>query len=219
MTGDRMNTTTLRTALAVSSLLALAACNNNAQDGADPQPTATPSATGTASILRPDVEAETAVPMALEPLSATVGFPEGGAELAAEARAAIDALLESEQVAKGWPITLGGHSDAGGSDAANLRASEARAQAVADYMVEKGVAESRITIVSFGEQNPVAPNARPDGEPDEEGRARNRRVDIVIAESGGLENFEAEAEEEDAPQAQPTETLSETITKAVTPSD
>jgi OOP family OmpA-OmpF porin len=43
------------------------------------------------------------------------------------------------------------------------------------------VAEDRIEIVAFGEQNPVAPNALPDGTPNDEGRAKNRRVEIRVA--------------------------------------
>jgi OOP family OmpA-OmpF porin len=59
-------------------------------------------------------------------------------------------------------------------------ASLARAEAVRDWLVENGVAEDRIRTIAFGEQNPIAPNARPDGTPDEDGRAANRRVEIEV---------------------------------------
>lgn len=65
--------------------------------------------------------------------------------------------------------------------AANLRASQRRAEVVRDWLVENGVAEDRIDVIAFGEQNPVSPNANPDGTPDEAGRAKNRRVDLTIA--------------------------------------
>ena len=38
-----------------------------------------------------------------------------------------------------------------------------------------------VVVVAMGEQNPARPNAKPDGTPDEEGRAFNRRVDVSIA--------------------------------------
>jgi len=38
-----------------------------------------------------------------------------------------------------------------------------------------------MTIVAFGEQNPIAPNALPDGTPDLAGRAKNRRVELAVA--------------------------------------
>jgi len=81
----------------------------------------------------------------------------------------------------GGPIIVGGHSDAAGSDAVNLRASTARAEAVAEWLVGMGVAQDRIIVIAFGEQNPVEPNAKPDGTPNEAGREANRRVDVTVA--------------------------------------
>ena len=63
------------------------------------------------------------------------------------------------------------------------------------------VEEERIEIVAFGEQNPVEPNALPDGSPNEEGRAANRRVEVTI------ETEAFDADEARAP------TLIETITQ------
>ena len=48
-------------------------------------------------------------------------------------------------------------------------------------MIDNGVAQERIVIIAFGEQNPVAPNALPDGTPNEAGRATNRRVEIEVS--------------------------------------
>jgi len=44
-----------------------------------------------------------------------------------------------------------------------------------------GVAQDRISVIAFGEQNPVEPNAKPDGTPNERGREANRRVDVTVA--------------------------------------
>ena len=74
--------------------------------------------------------------------------------------------------------------DAGGSDEINARASEARGLAVAEWMIERGVDPNRIDVIVFGEQNPIEPNALPDGSPNEEGRALNRRVEVLIVPPG-----------------------------------
>ncbi|MBX7494513.1 OmpA family protein [Qipengyuania sp. 6B39] len=116
------------------------------------------------------------------PLDVQVYFPEG-VELSEGARAELATVLESPQMAQGQRIILRGHSDSGGSDEANLRSSRERAEAVRDFLVDAGVAEERITIIAFGEQNPIEPNALPDGKPNGEGRAANRRVEIHVATS------------------------------------
>jgi OmpA-OmpF porin, OOP family len=63
-----------------------------------------------------------------------------------------------------------GHTDDQGADAANLSLSQRRADAVRTYLVDKGVAASRLTAKGFGETQPVADNTT------REGRAQNRRV-------------------------------------------
>ena len=65
-----------------------------------------------------------------------------------------------------------GHTDARGSAAHNQTLSQARAQAVADYLSANGVSASKLMAKGMGETQPVADNATSDG------RARNRRVEI-----------------------------------------
>ncbi|HYC35183.1 MAG TPA: OmpA family protein [Usitatibacter sp.] len=65
-----------------------------------------------------------------------------------------------------------GHTDSIGSDAYNQRLSERRAAAVKDYLVSKGIPNSKITTIGKGESQPVATNKTA------EGRQKNRRVDI-----------------------------------------
>jgi len=77
-------------------------------------------------------------------------------------------------------LTLGAHSDTGGNDKANIDASESRGLAVAAWLIERGIAEERISVIAFGEQNPIEPNALPDGSTNEAGRAANRRVEMVV---------------------------------------
>jgi OOP family OmpA-OmpF porin len=63
-----------------------------------------------------------------------------------------------------------GHTDSNGADAYNQRLSEQRAKAVRDYMVSMGIDPARLEAKGYGESQPVADNATP------EGRAQNRRV-------------------------------------------
>jgi len=78
-------------------------------------------------------------------------------------------------------VRIEGHTDAKGDDAYNQRLSERRAESVRQWFARNGLGELRFTSRGFGETQPVAPNARPDGEDDPDGRQRNRRVEIVIS--------------------------------------
>jgi outer membrane protein OmpA-like peptidoglycan-associated protein len=80
------------------------------------------------------------------------------------------------------PIQVIGHTDAKGEDAYNLALSSRRAEAVAAWLRQQvGVRQRQITTSGKGEAEPIAPNARPDGGDDPAGRARNRRVELIIA--------------------------------------
>jgi len=70
----------------------------------------------------------------------------------------------------GVSVEIGGHTDAQGSEANNLALSEARAQAVVDFMTRRGVPTDGLKAVGFGESAPVASNDTA------EGRAENRRI-------------------------------------------
>ncbi|UIR55827.1 OmpA family protein [Sphingobacterium sp. SRCM116780] len=69
-------------------------------------------------------------------------------------------------------VTLDGYASAEGTEAYNVSLSKDRANAVKQYLVNAGVASSKITANGYGEANPVASNAT------EEGRVQNRRVEI-----------------------------------------
>ena len=71
-------------------------------------------------------------------------------------------------------IQISGHTDNIGNDADNLKLSENRAKAVADYLVSKGIDASRLTWKGYGKTKPVADNGT------DEGRARNRRTEFTV---------------------------------------
>ncbi len=72
-------------------------------------------------------------------------------------------------------IDIVGHADSVGSDAYNQQLSERRAMAVATVMLNNGVIRQRVVAMGRGESAPIADNATPDG------RARNRRVEVLIS--------------------------------------
>ena len=167
-----------RTLFAATAMFILAACADSAPSSGDAVDVEAPSPEEPVSIIRPDIEEAVMIP--LDDLDVTISFADSGSVLTEEAGTQLQELLASRQVAEGGVITLRGHSDAGGNDAVNLRVSGERAEAVRAWLVENGIAEDRITVIAFGEQNPLKPNALADGTPNEAGRAANRRVDIQV---------------------------------------
>lgn len=161
-----------------------------AAEGQEPLPEEMQEDLSTNSILREDMDVRPIAEPPLEPLNVILPFGGSGSDLSPDAAAMIEEIVESDQFRKGGAIVLRGHTDSSGRDEVNLRASRRRAEAVAEQLVEAGASEDRITIIAMGEQNPIAPNATPDGEPDEEGRAKNRRVAVTVMPP---------PEEEDAP--------------------
>lgn len=78
-------------------------------------------------------------------------------------------------------VRIEGHTDAKGGHAYNQRLSERRADSVRVWFARHGLGDLRFSSKGFAETQPVAPNTRPDGSDDPEGRQKNRRVEIVIA--------------------------------------
>ena len=166
---------------------ALAACDANTSGAGDDAEDAAPVTSATdaedsVSILRPEIEQPDAPEPEPEPrdLEVVIGFPEGGSELDDAALLGLQEVLASPQIALGGDIILRGHSGSGGQREAVMRASQTRAERVRDWLLDNGVEAERIEIIAFGAQNPVAPNALPDGTPDEGGRALNRRVEVAV---------------------------------------
>ena len=77
-------------------------------------------------------------------------------------------------------VEIGGHSDSRGDPETNRKVSEARAKAVYEYLVSRGIAPYRLRFKGYGESQPVAANTLADGEDFAAGRVRNRRVDLRV---------------------------------------
>ena len=80
-------------------------------------------------------------------------------------------------------IAVEGHTDSRGTDEYNLNLSKNRAEAVADALTFRKIETERIEVAWFGESAPIAPNDNADGSDNPEGRAKNRRVEIIVVNS------------------------------------
>nr|WP_178117717.1 OmpA family protein [Pseudomonas sp. R5(2019)] len=104
-----------------------------------------------------------------------VGFPGGGIDLDADARARLDVVLEFMKADPSVNhIELDGHSDNSGNRLTNRDLSRRRAIAVMDYLKANGISEEQITLRFHGERYPLAANTTTAN------RARNRRVNIEL---------------------------------------
>ncbi|HWR57297.1 MAG TPA: OmpA family protein [Thermodesulfovibrionales bacterium] len=78
-------------------------------------------------------------------------------------------------------VELEGHTDGKGTEEYNQKLSERRAEAVRQYLIKEGaVGKARISARGYGKTKPIAPNTTKDGKDNPEGRAENRRVEILI---------------------------------------
>ena len=101
-----------------------------------------------------------------------VMFETGKSALKPESFTVLDIVAQSLNANPDIQIEIAGYTDHTGSDATNLRLSQARADAVRAYLGSKGVAPGRMVAKGYGAANPIAPNATAAG------RAQNRRVEL-----------------------------------------
>lgn len=108
-------------------------------------------------------------------LDGSVLFATGKSELLDLAKRKLDDVARAlKDISPNQKVVIEGHTDSRGSDANNLELSRERAQAVREYLVTQGVSADRMQAVGRGESQPIATNDTP------EGRANNRRVEIVV---------------------------------------
>jgi outer membrane protein OmpA-like peptidoglycan-associated protein len=108
-------------------------------------------------------------------LSGSVLFASNKATLLPEAETKLNELSEALMTNGERDIRIEGYTDSRGSDASNAELSQRRAEAVRSYLVSRGYEPDRVKAEGKGESAPIASNDDP------EGRANNRRVEIVIA--------------------------------------
>jgi outer membrane protein OmpA-like peptidoglycan-associated protein len=88
------------------------------------------------------------------PESLTIQFPTGSAALGLSAEYGLNTLVEWMAARPDMRLLVTGHSDATGSERANMELSRRRAQVVRYYLLERGIPQERVTAVHFGEQRP-----------------------------------------------------------------
>lgn len=120
-------------------------------------------------------------------LSSDVLFDFDKAELKPEADADLQKAADIIRQKGQGVILITGHTDSKGSDAYNQRLSLARAQAVKNWFEAKGL-QQNYQLEGLGATRPIAPNTHPDGSDNPEGRAQNRRVEIIVNKTTQLGN-------------------------------
>ncbi|MBI1723651.1 MAG: peptidoglycan-associated lipoprotein Pal [Gemmatimonadetes bacterium] len=111
-------------------------------------------------------------------LARPIHFDLDRADLTAEATPLLDEKLAILRANPWLEIQIEGHCDERGPDEYNLALGNRRAAAAKRYLVEHGVAEVRIAIISYGEERPVDP------EHTEDAWAKNRRAEFVVTRGG-----------------------------------
>jgi outer membrane protein OmpA-like peptidoglycan-associated protein len=112
-------------------------------------------------------------------LAADVLFDFDKADLRPEAGPQLEKVLA---VLKSYPAAkalIEGHTDGKGSESYNQPLSERRAEAVRRWLIDHG-ATTTIMTRGWGRTRPIAPNTKPNGADDPEGRQKNRRVEITV---------------------------------------
>jgi outer membrane protein OmpA-like peptidoglycan-associated protein len=101
-------------------------------------------------------------------------FETDKSKLKTESLVELNKLLEMLNKYPNLKIEINGHTDNVGTDEYNLKLSKSRAKAVVDYLIEKSIAETRLTHNGYGSTKPIKTNKT------EEGRAQNRRVEFKV---------------------------------------
>jgi outer membrane protein OmpA-like peptidoglycan-associated protein len=102
-----------------------------------------------------------------------INFDTGKSDIKPESKGIIDQIAALLQAHPELKVSIEGHTDNVGTPQNNKTLSLQRAKSVMNAVVQKGIAAARLTAVGWGQEKPIADNRS------EEGRAKNRRVEIV----------------------------------------
>jgi len=112
-------------------------------------------------------------------IPADVSFDTGRSDIKSNFRPVLERFAQTLNDNPATTVSIIGHTDSTGGDAVNNPLSIDRAARTRDYLAQRGISPNRIMIDGRGEREPIASNDT------ESGRARNRRVEIFVAERQG----------------------------------
>jgi outer membrane protein OmpA-like peptidoglycan-associated protein len=107
-------------------------------------------------------------------LAGNIVFASGQYKLRGDSLPKLNRVAVALKDMGGKTFIVEGHTDSTGSNAANDALSKKRAASVREYLIRQGIPGDEIKAVGYGEKRPIAPNDTP------EGRAKNRRVEIIV---------------------------------------
>lgn len=130
-------------------------------------------------IEKGEVEQEVTANAILKELNETgkailyINFDTGKSTIKKESLPIIDQIIEMMKQAADVKLSVEGHTDSDGNNESNQKLSEGRAKSVVDAIVKGGIDASRLSSAGFGEEKLIADNTT------EEGKAKNRRVELI----------------------------------------
>ncbi|MEO1000128.1 MAG: OmpA family protein [Pseudomonadota bacterium] len=121
-----------------------------------------------------------------------IQFAPSSAVMTPESLTVVDAIAEVMKGCGETVFEIAGYTDSSGREEVNLGLSQARAESVVDALLARGVFIDRMVAQGYGEADPIASNET------EEGRARNRRIEVREAAAATEESAEDDTEEDAA---------------------
>jgi outer membrane protein OmpA-like peptidoglycan-associated protein len=112
-------------------------------------------------------------------------FDSGKSELKPESKLELDKLVNLLQKFPELIVEISGHTNAAGNKEFNQKLSEKRAQSVALYLIDKGIAANRLRTIGYGDERPIAKNYNENGSRNHQGMAMNSRFELKVLSIDG----------------------------------